>query len=315
MSGKKGQYRYYRCATKSYSDPLSCDCPNIPKEELERAVLEVVANTVLQPERISKLLEEFRQSLVKAREPDIRRLRALQRDASLQTERITVLYDQTGSGAIELDDSLRDYLRNQQRKLSTINQEIEVLQRRQQLPLRKFGSEQVGMFADAVRKELLDPGSVLVKPYLRAVVQEIRIRKKDAVIIGNTAQLAAAVSKWKPGTPSLEVPGFVSEWRDVPASNWDALRRPGLNRLRLPIPPTSRIWRGAGARPEEPAGSVCALGRIGGVCEAPESNREALNFEDRRSANSRQLRNSLVPATGLEPVRRLRDSNLSSWRV
>ena len=107
-------------------------------------------------------MKELRDFPARTAEPDLKRLRALQRDdASLQTKRITVLYDQAGSGQIDMDESLREYLRAQQRKLATINQEIALLQSRQQVPLRKFGRNQIEQFTETVRTELLASDSPL----------------------------------------------------------------------------------------------------------------------------------------------------------
>lgn len=47
MTGKSGQYKYYRCPTKKDSGVRLCNCPNIPKEKIEKLVLERLINEVI----------------------------------------------------------------------------------------------------------------------------------------------------------------------------------------------------------------------------------------------------------------------------
>jgi len=136
----------------------------------------------------------------------------------LQTERIAALYDQISSGTLSLEGSLREFVRDQQNKLATLQAEIDLLARRQQLPLRKFGPQQVEDFALAAQDALLGPDSKLARGYLLATVSEIRIGPTEAHIKGSRAQLAATISAWKPdGVPT--VPSFVSNWRARQDSN------------------------------------------------------------------------------------------------
>ena len=211
MTGKSGQYHYYYCATKRYSSVNACRCPNIPKEELENLVLSTIAREVLNPERLAKILSDLHSAMKKSAEPDLKRLQAAQRAAALQTERISALYEQISSGLLKLEDSLKEHIQDQQKKLASLKSDIEYLSRRQQLPLKKFGQQQIEDFGIAAQEALLSPNSPLAKGYLKAIVSEIRIGQTEAKIRGNRAQLAGAISAWKPGAIPV-VPSLVSNW-------------------------------------------------------------------------------------------------------
>ena len=211
MTGKSGQYGYYRCATKKDSSVNACSCPNIPREDLDKLVLTTIAREVLNPEHLKNILAELNTALKKSAEPDLKRLLAAQRAAALQTEKISALYEQISSGLLVLEESLKEHLQDQQKKLAALKFEIENLSRRQQLPLRKFGQQQIEDFSIGAQEVLLAQDSPLTKGYLRSIVSEIRVSKAGATIKGNRAQLAAVISAWKPGTLPV-VPSFVSNW-------------------------------------------------------------------------------------------------------
>ena len=114
-TGKTGRYNYYGCSTKSDFNVAGCNCPNIRREPLESAILDVVANVVLQPDRVARMMSELREAINKMHEPEKRRLLSLQRDASLQDERISLLYDQAGSCLLYTSENSKHVIRCQRR--------------------------------------------------------------------------------------------------------------------------------------------------------------------------------------------------------
>ncbi|MBK7061364.1 MAG: hypothetical protein IPH51_12895 [Rubrivivax sp.] len=87
--------------------------------------------------------------------------------------------------------------------------ELQEISRRRQLPLKKFGEAQVQGFAQAIRTEVLAPGSKFAKSYLRTLVSEIRISAAGATMKGSNADMAGAISGWRAGDPNLAVPRHV----------------------------------------------------------------------------------------------------------
>ena len=60
-----------------------------------------------------------------------------------------------------------------------------------------------GGFASAIGSEILVPDSKYAKPYLSALVSEIRISPAEAAAKGRHADMAATVSGWRPGHPRI----------------------------------------------------------------------------------------------------------------
>lgn len=211
MSGKGGRYNYYRCASRLYRGNNTCDAPNIPKEELDAIVLDTVARTVLDPDRIEIMLNEMRNRIAEIQKPDRDKEKNLQRENALLTEQINNWYDMVEAGKVELHQTLIDRLTAMQKQVDAKMRELSGIAKRRQIPLRKFGESQIQAFSAAVRAEILSKDSKFARSYLKAVVSEIRISGTTGTIKGKNADMAAAVSSYRAGAP-LVVPRHVSNW-------------------------------------------------------------------------------------------------------
>lgn len=121
-----------------------------------------------------------------------------------------------------MHESLRERLNAAQRRIDHMTSELQEIGRRRQLPLKKFGGAQVKGFAEAIRTEVLAPGCKFAKGYLRALVAEIRISAAGGAMKGSNADadMAGAISGWRPGNPHLAVPRHVSNWRAASGSHF-----------------------------------------------------------------------------------------------
>ena len=218
MSGKGGNYNYYRCARRQFKGKDLCTQPNIPKEDLDAAVLKALCEQVLTVERVSSLLDELRANIASIQAPDRDREKMLQRQVALTTEQLNVWYSEIESGRIELHQTLKDRLAAGQQRLDHMANELQTLSRRRNLPLKRFGEPQILSFAEGIRSELENPASKFAKSYLKAIVNEIRVGPLEITAKGRLADLAAATANWRPGTP-LGVPSLISNWRGWQDSN------------------------------------------------------------------------------------------------
>ncbi|MEW8333103.1 MAG: recombinase family protein [Candidatus Thiodiazotropha sp.] len=219
MSGKGGKYDYYRCSTRQYHSNHLCTAPNIPREELEAVVLNKVAELVLTPERIQLMLIQLREDIKKLQAPDRQREKTIQRQLSLTKEQVDAWYELIEQGKLELHQTLKDRLAASQHRIDAMARELADIGRRRQIPLKKFGTQQIQEFAEAMRDEILTPGSKYAKKYLHTIVSEIRINPPNGVITGANANMAGAISGWKRGRGHLMVPSHVSNWRARKDSN------------------------------------------------------------------------------------------------
>lgn len=219
MTGKSGRYIYYRCITKISSGVSLCDCPNVPKEQLEALVLTTLAEKVLNPERVMAILRELKNQLAAASQPDLQKQREHQREIASIQEKLVRLYEEVGEGKLELSNSLTEYIAGLSRKQAFLAGQVAVLRSRHTLPLKSFGEQQVRAFTDAVQSVLLTPDSPYAKQYLATFVSKIVITRETAEMSGSNLMLAAAISKWKLGTPLTGVPSIAAEWCRLSDSN------------------------------------------------------------------------------------------------
>ncbi len=87
VTGKSGQYRYYKCTTRVNKGNALCGSANIPMERLDDLVLGQLANRVFKPDRhkIAKLQTEVRKA----------------------DERLGWLYEAVETGVLPLDETLQ----------------------------------------------------------------------------------------------------------------------------------------------------------------------------------------------------------------
>lgn len=132
----------------------------------------MVAEKILQPDRILAMLEQLREQIAKLQAPDREREKLIQRQMALATEQINTWYALVKDGKAEMHESLRERLTAAQRRIDQMTSELQEISRRRQLPLKKHGEAQVQGFAEAIRTEVLTPGSKFAKSYSRPQVSE-----------------------------------------------------------------------------------------------------------------------------------------------
>jgi len=157
------------------------------------------------------LLAQLSTRIAEIQKPDRDREKHLQRQNALLTEKINNWLNMAEEGKFELHKSLLDRLAAMQQQMDTHTQELVVISKRRQLPLKNFGESQIHSFAEAVRAELFTKNSKFARSYLKGIVSEIRISGTSGTIKGNIADMAAAISSYRAGTP-LMVPRHISKW-------------------------------------------------------------------------------------------------------
>ncbi len=218
MSGKTGKYHYYRCSKRQKVDSKSCSCPNLPKEETDRAVIDKVLSSVLSPERVVASLRSLRDYYKRSIEPQRKRLAYLQQELARETARVNSLYDQVSDRTVELDRSMQEYIKAAQRRIHGHQEEIRELEAKQHLPLRKVGEEHIFAVIEDLKARLADSEEGDAKALLKLVLTEVIVGGNGITLRCNKALLSETITKWKVGTPN-GVPSFVSEWRARQDSN------------------------------------------------------------------------------------------------
>jgi len=90
--------------------------------------------------------------------------------------------------------------------------ELAGLRRQKELPLAQLGKKHVHAFCLALKEKLRDKASNFGKEYLKLLIDEIRVGKKEVHLKGSYASMAGALSmSTKPGLLPM-VPSFVPGW-------------------------------------------------------------------------------------------------------
>jgi site-specific DNA recombinase len=101
-TGKSGRYRYYTCATCAQEGKSACKGRSIPMDRLDKLVSERLADQLLTPERVAKLLAGLMERQAAKDEDYALRLTALRAKLMDAEERLRRLYSAIESGIADL---------------------------------------------------------------------------------------------------------------------------------------------------------------------------------------------------------------------
>ena len=211
-TGKSGAYRYYKCTSRRGQGNHACTSKNLPMEKLDGIVLNQVANTVLQPERLQTLMTELREHIQSGKNSRQEVISDLERQLKNTEERQNRLLDAIESGIVDLDEVT--HRRSQQNKTAREALLIQIAEaRRTTLPaaIEYLKPSQVDLFGKALRSKLLAKDSALAKGYIRILLDEVLVEDDTATIKGSYAALANAMHQMKMGTNNL-VPTLIPNW-------------------------------------------------------------------------------------------------------
>lgn len=216
-TGKYGRYRYYTCATCAQQGKVACKGRSVPMDRLDDAVTTTLAEKLLTPDRVSRLLTGLleRQS---AREVDhTQRLGAL-RDKLTDTERrLGRLYDAIERGNVDAGDAtLKDRIAavKTERDIAQVAFDRAVAELR---PEVRITADKVAAFTRVMRENILAGAIPFRRAYIRAVIDEVEVDDAEIRIHGRRTVLERLVMA--EGAVPAGVPSFVRKWRARRDSN------------------------------------------------------------------------------------------------
>lgn len=218
-TGKSGAYRYYKCTSRRAQGNHACTSKNLPMEKLDGIVLDRIANTVLQPERLQTLITELRLRIQSGKNNRQEVISELERQMKNTEERHNRLLEAIESGIIELDELT--HRRAQQNKTAREALLIKIAEARSTpMPaeIEYLKPSQVDLFGKALRNKLLAKDSAVAKGYVNMLVDEVRVENDKATISGSFIALANVMHQMKMGTSKL-VPTFIPNWCRLSDSN------------------------------------------------------------------------------------------------
>jgi site-specific DNA recombinase len=223
-TGKGGRYKYYKCSKRLKYNVNSCTSPTLPKEKVEAAVLSVVQEKFLDPERIAGLMDSLYATVKRSTKVYRTQLLRIERERTQKETSLKSLYGNFTESGFEPDKAFTEVVDSLRRRIRNLDREIEELKSRLSLPVKRFGEEHIEKFTRAMHEIILEGNDESTKAYLRAVISKITVNQKELVVRGSSVQLAGAISEWTPDTQLPRVPIVVTKWRAWHDSN---VRPPG----------------------------------------------------------------------------------------
>jgi predicted phage gp36 major capsid-like protein len=145
-----------------------------------------------------------------------RQLETLNRELAAVTRGMERLYEGIEQGVLKLDDALRQRTDKLQAQRQAILTDIARLKTKATVPAHILQKKHIDTFTRLVRAKLLENGA-FAKEYLRLLVHEIRVNKREVQITGSYAALAQAAAE-NPGD-FMDVPRFAPKWLPDQGSN------------------------------------------------------------------------------------------------
>lgn len=212
-TGKGGRYRYYKCSNRisQLAKGSTCTNGNIPMEKLDSLILDAVANRVFTPQRVESMLKELQKNLKNSRTDQDEQLKKLTKELDGIKGQTDRLYEAVEKGLIPLDGILEERVQKHKARREEVLTEMAGLRRQKELPLSKIGSKNVQAFCAALKDKLKDKASNFGKEYLKLLVDEIRVDRKEVRMKGSYAAIAGILEKTKLGLP-MGVPSFGLVW-------------------------------------------------------------------------------------------------------
>lgn len=220
-TGKGGRYRYYKCSGRinDLAKGSNCTNSNIPMEKLDSLVLQAVASRVFTPERVEVMMKDLQKNLKNSRADHDDQLKKLKKELDTLGDQTDRLYEAVEKGMIPIDGTLQERVNKHKARRQEILTEMAGLRRQKELPLAQLGKKQVNAFCSALKERLLDRDSNFGKEYLKLLVNEISVDKKEVRLTGSYCSLAGALRMPTKSGQLPRVPSFVPVWLPVADSN------------------------------------------------------------------------------------------------
>ncbi|MFJ7352771.1 recombinase family protein [Phyllobacterium sp. NPDC097923] len=218
-TGKGGAYRYYCCSRKLKEGAFACDGIRMRMDRLDEIVIGEIMQHVLDPVRLQLLLKSYLQSATERADRNkhqIEKLRQSHRDVQAALTRLLALVE---NGLMEAEDpNLKVRLLGLKLQRDDLSIEIKELQERLSSNQAEITPERIEQFAKLLRAQLENGSAEFRQAYVRILMQEVRVTKKEIRISGSKSILAKAASHDIGAAPPA-VLSFVREWRTRQDSN------------------------------------------------------------------------------------------------
>jgi Recombinase zinc beta ribbon domain len=175
-TGKGGLYRYYCCSSKLKKGPSACRGLRTPMEKLDEIVIGEVVRQVLDPDRLTAMLDGYVQSAVTQADGAKAQLAKLRHDHAAATAGIARRLELVEKGLMEAEDpAMRERLVTLKLQRDQIAKEIGELQNRMASSVPSLTPEKVARIGGLLRDKLYEGPAEFRQAYARLLMDEVRV--------------------------------------------------------------------------------------------------------------------------------------------
>jgi hypothetical protein len=210
-TGKSGRYRYYTCATCAQRGKSACKGRSIPMEKLDRLVTERLADQLLTPERIGKLLAALMERQATRDEDYSNRLMALRAKLVDAETRLGRLYAAIENGVADPGDSTL------KERIASVKVERDIAQvaldraASEMRPAVRITEEKIAALVEIMGQNVLNGDTPFRRAYIRSVIDQVEVDDSETRIFGRKTVLERLVMGGGASPPG--VPSLVRKWR------------------------------------------------------------------------------------------------------
>jgi len=180
-------------------------------EKLDGLILRTVAERVFTPERVELMMKELQINLKHAHADQHDQVKQLSKELDTIKAQTDKLYEAVEKGFLPLNNSLQERSHRHEVRRQEILMELASLRRQKEMPITKLGKNHIAAFCSALKEKLCDRASNFGKEYLKLLVNEIRVDKKEVHLSGSYSALAGAL--YMLTKPAIEaVPCLAPVW-------------------------------------------------------------------------------------------------------
>jgi site-specific DNA recombinase len=179
---KSNHYHYYVCSGNYKQGKDACDARALPKEWLERLVIEQVKERVLNPDWLEELVKLVNEELDSSQGILRDRLDTVDAELNEVELRLSRLYDALETGKLSLDD-LSPRIKNLRARHDELRKARLQLEAEMAAQTVKYLDEQtVKSYAEDLKSLLTEADITQSKGFLRSFIKRIEIGKTEAVV-------------------------------------------------------------------------------------------------------------------------------------
>ena len=212
-TGKGGKYRYYKCTNRKNKGNVTCNGKNLPMDKVDKIILNQLADNAFRPERIQKLMSEFRKTQQVRQNDTQEQQNVIQRQLLQLDERQHRLLNAIELGYAELDEVTQKRMQQIKTARDALQIEKANLRNHAQVKFEPLRSSQIIKLSEILKSKLLNDDQGIARSYLHLLVDKVKVVNEEAIISGNMHSLIAA-SELATNKNGLlkQVPTSVPKW-------------------------------------------------------------------------------------------------------